>query len=90
MTRIYKTMTLLQPEALQKVSTHMANNELSKALAISHQYLKIADIPDFHMKKAEILMKLSRPKSAMNTLQNAREKFPDDTKISEMIESIKP
>ncbi|MCM8526729.1 MAG: serine/threonine protein kinase [Lentisphaeraceae bacterium] len=90
LTKLYKVMSLMQPQALEKIDACMAENDLLKALAITNQFLKVAKSSDFHLKKAEILIKLSRPRSAMETLNEAKDKFPDDTKISEIIESLKP
>ena len=88
--KILKAMALLQPEAKEKLTSYIDGNDLPKALTLANQYIKISNDSYFHLKKAEILTKLARPRSALQALKRAQSIFPNDTKISEMIDSISP
>ena len=87
---LQKTMVLLIPEAKSKVLTYLENNDLLKALSITNQFTNISNDSFFHLKKAEILIKLSRPRSAMSTLRRGLHKFPNDTNLSDMLKSLRP
>ena len=84
-----KTMALLIPEAKEKLQQLQDNNDLLKALNIANQYTDISQDSFFHIKKAEILMKLSRPRSAMSILRRGLHRFPNDTKLSDMLKSLR-
>ena len=89
MKNLQRAMTLLIPEAKEKVRSFLAQNDLLKALSISNQYVEIANDSFFHIHKAQILMKLSRPRSAMDTIRKGLQKFPNDTNLSDMQNSLR-
>lgn len=84
----YKVMGLMVPEAKEKIQSYLEGNELLKALSISNQYVKFSHDPYFHSVKAEILIKLSRPRSAKQAVLEGLNKFPNDTKLSELLKSM--
>lgn len=87
---LQKTMVLLIPEAKTKLQTLLDENNLLQALSIANQFEDIGTDSYFHIQKAEILIKLSRPRSAMSTIRRGLHKFPNDTKLSDMLKSMRP